>query len=94
MKERKVGGRSEGRAGEGGREKMNLFPPPPKFSSNELTLLLDDMLFGKPYPLLFVFLSSPWLELLCGYQDQSLFFFFAVAFYQVMLHAHFQLFLL
>lgn len=42
--------------------------------------LLDDMLFGEPCPPLFAFLSSPWLEWLCGYQDQSLSFFFAVAF--------------
>lgn len=34
--------------------------------------LLDDMLFGKPYPRLFEFLSSARSELLSGFQDQSL----------------------
>lgn len=58
------GGKKRGRAhGEwAAREKMNLFPPPPHLSSDELAVLLDDMLFGKPYPPLFAFLSSPWFE--------------------------------
>lgn len=46
---------------------------PPQLSSDELAMLLDDMLFTKPYPPLFVFLSTPWLEWLEAGQDQSLF---------------------
>lgn len=55
----------------GSKRENNVFPPPP--SSPQMNLL-DDMLFRKPYPPLFVFLSSPWSEWLCGYQDQSFFF--------------------
>lgn len=53
------------------REKITYFLLPP--ISPQMNLL-DDMLFRKPYPPLFAFLSSPWSEWLCGYQDQSLFF--------------------
>lgn len=35
-----------------------FFHFPPHLSWHELTLVLDDMLFGKPYPPVFAFLSS------------------------------------
>lgn len=55
MKEKKWEG--AGRMGrERKRERENeLISSSPRFSSDELAVLLDDMLFGKPYPPLFVF---------------------------------------